>query len=317
MFDLIVDRVPATLLLMVTAIAWRIVLGVLLGVAAARRSGGWLDSVGLGAGAARLRDAAVLARADADRAVLDHLGVLPSGGMMTIGTGMSAGARALDIARHCCCRRSRSALFYARGLCAPDARLDARGLHATITSRRRARRGCRKRASPGRMPLRNALLPVVTLAGVQIGHLLGGSILVETVFGWPGLGRLVFDALLQRDLNCCSASCSFVGGRRAGQSRRSTCSTACSIRGSCTNERAVAAFWAQLSAATARRLAAGGRARPRAGAALVGPLLYPVDPFDMVGRPSEFAFGELPARHRRGGPRHPGRPPPRRRACRC
>jgi len=49
--------------------------------------------------------------------------------------------------------------------------------------------------------LRNALLPVVTLAGVQIGHLLGGSVLVETVFGWPGLGRLVFDALLQRDLN--------------------------------------------------------------------------------------------------------------------
>jgi len=36
---------------------------------------------------------------------------------------------------------------------------------------------------------------------VQIGHLLGGSVLVETVFGWPGLGRLVFDALLQRDLN--------------------------------------------------------------------------------------------------------------------
>jgi peptide/nickel transport system permease protein len=42
---------------------------------------------------------------------------------------------------------------------------------------------------------------VVTLAGVQFGHLLGGSVLVETVFGWPGLGRLVFDALLQRDLN--------------------------------------------------------------------------------------------------------------------
>lgn len=48
---------------------------------------------------------------------------------------------------------------------------------------------------------RNALLPVVTPAGVQFGHLLGGSILVETVFAWPGLGRLVFDALLQRDLN--------------------------------------------------------------------------------------------------------------------
>jgi len=48
---------------------------------------------------------------------------------------------------------------------------------------------------------RNALLPVVTLGGVQIGHMLGGSILVETVFGWPGLGRLLFEGLLQRDLN--------------------------------------------------------------------------------------------------------------------
>ena len=47
--------------------------------------------------------------------------------------------------------------------------------------------------------LRNALLPVVTLAGIQAGHLIGGSILVETVFAWPGIGSLAFDALLQRD----------------------------------------------------------------------------------------------------------------------
>ena len=47
--------------------------------------------------------------------------------------------------------------------------------------------------------LRNALLPVVTLAGVQAGQLIGGSVLVETVFAWPGIGRLAFDALLARD----------------------------------------------------------------------------------------------------------------------
>ena len=41
----------------------------------------------------------------------------------------------------------------------------------------------------------------MTVAGLQLGHLLGGSVLIETVFGWPGLGRLVFDALLQRDVN--------------------------------------------------------------------------------------------------------------------
>ena len=49
--------------------------------------------------------------------------------------------------------------------------------------------------------LRNALLPVVTMAGVQAGNLIGGSIVVETVFGWPGIGTLAFNALQSRDLN--------------------------------------------------------------------------------------------------------------------
>jgi peptide/nickel transport system permease protein len=49
--------------------------------------------------------------------------------------------------------------------------------------------------------LRNALLPVVTMAGVQAGNLIGGSIVVETVFGWPGIGTLAFNAVQSRDLN--------------------------------------------------------------------------------------------------------------------
>ena len=49
--------------------------------------------------------------------------------------------------------------------------------------------------------LRNALLPVVTLAGLQAGKLVGGAVLTETVFAWPGIGRLMFDALVQRDYN--------------------------------------------------------------------------------------------------------------------
>jgi peptide/nickel transport system permease protein len=48
---------------------------------------------------------------------------------------------------------------------------------------------------------RNALLPVLTMVGLQAGALLGGAVLVETVFSWPGLGRLAFDAILRRDLN--------------------------------------------------------------------------------------------------------------------
>jgi len=49
--------------------------------------------------------------------------------------------------------------------------------------------------------LRNALLPVVTLAGVHAGTLVGGAVLTETVFAWPGIGRLMYEALIQRDYN--------------------------------------------------------------------------------------------------------------------
>jgi len=47
----------------------------------------------------------------------------------------------------------------------------------------------------------NAMLPMVTMLGVQISTILGGSVIVETVFGWPGLGRLTYDALVARDVN--------------------------------------------------------------------------------------------------------------------
>ena len=47
--------------------------------------------------------------------------------------------------------------------------------------------------------LRNALIPTVTIVALQIGTFLGGNMIVETVFGWPGLGRLVVDAIQRRD----------------------------------------------------------------------------------------------------------------------
>jgi peptide/nickel transport system permease protein len=49
--------------------------------------------------------------------------------------------------------------------------------------------------------LRNALLPMVTLVGLQAGTMLGGSVVVESVFALPGLGRLAYEAVVQRDLN--------------------------------------------------------------------------------------------------------------------
>jgi peptide/nickel transport system permease protein/oligopeptide transport system permease protein len=60
-------------------------------------------------------------------------------------------------------------------------------------------KGLSKRAVILRHALKNALIPIVTLSGLQMGQLMGGAILTETVFGWPGLGRLMVRAIFARD----------------------------------------------------------------------------------------------------------------------
>jgi peptide/nickel transport system permease protein len=74
----------------------------------------------------------------------------------------------------------------------------AKGLNATSVLTRHA--------------LRNMLIPVVTVAGIQMGNLLGGAVIVETVFGWPGIGRLLVDAIFQRDYPLVQASILFITG---------------------------------------------------------------------------------------------------------
>ncbi|HUZ02641.1 MAG TPA: nickel ABC transporter permease [Thermomicrobiaceae bacterium] len=71
-------------------------------------------------------------------------------------------------------------------------------LHADFVRTARAK-GLRDTPILVRHALRNALIPVVTLAGLQIGFLLGGAVIVEVVFSWPGVGRLVVDAINNRD----------------------------------------------------------------------------------------------------------------------
>jgi ABC-type dipeptide/oligopeptide/nickel transport system permease component len=60
-------------------------------------------------------------------------------------------------------------------------------------------KGLRERVVTLRHALRNALIPTVTIAGIQLGYLLGGSLVVETVFAWPGIGRLMIDSIQIRD----------------------------------------------------------------------------------------------------------------------
>ena len=74
--------------------------------------------------------------------------------------------------------------------------LDVLGLDYVRTARAK---GVTERRVVGRHALRNALLSVVTVLGLQLGSLLGGSIVIEQVFGWPGIGRLSLAAIQQRD----------------------------------------------------------------------------------------------------------------------
>ena len=198
--ELIVDRLPATLLLMVTATVLALGVGIALGVAAARRQGSWLDNV--------ISVSALLVYATPAfwlglmLIVLFSikLDLLPSGGMMQIGASKNAFAHALDVAKHLILPAATLGLFYVAiyTRLMRASMLEVYSLDFITTARAK---GLSEGTIAWTHALRNALLPVVTLAGVQVGHLLGGSVLVETVFGWPGLGRLVFDALLQRDLN--------------------------------------------------------------------------------------------------------------------
>jgi len=198
--DLILDRLPATLILMISAIFIAVVAGIGLGVAAARREGTVADNA--------ISVSALIVYATPSfwlglmLIVLFSikLDVLPSGGMMQIGAGLTGLAHVLDVTWHLILPAMTLGLFYVAiyTRLMRASMLEVYGLDFIVTARAK---GLSEGSVAWTHAVRNALLPVVTLAGVQIGHLLGGSILVETVFGWPGLGRLVFDALLQRDLN--------------------------------------------------------------------------------------------------------------------
>jgi peptide/nickel transport system permease protein len=126
------------------------------------------------------------------------LGWLPSGGSGTIGSAKKGLNLILDNARYMVLPATSLALFYV----AIYARL-TRASMLEVKSQDFVRTAEAKGVSPFgvtvRHVLRNALIPITTLAGMHIGSMLGGAVVVETVYSWPGLGRLAFEAVMGRD----------------------------------------------------------------------------------------------------------------------
>jgi peptide/nickel transport system permease protein len=196
--DLVLGRLPATLLLMGAALLVSSVAGVLLGVACGRRPGSATDSSLLVLGLIGYSLPVFWLGQLLLMALSLKLDWFPTQGMRSLTVGLSPLARGLDVLHHL----ALPALTLATRYLALNVRLtraslvEVSGMEYLQTARAK---GLAEGVVIYKHALRNALLPVVTMIGLNVGHLVAGAVLTETVFAWPGLGRLIFDAILHRD----------------------------------------------------------------------------------------------------------------------
>jgi peptide/nickel transport system permease protein len=198
--DLIIDRFWPTLLLMACTIFIAITFGILLGLMASTRLNTWKDTaISI---FALITYATPLFWVGLMMIVVFsiYLGWFPTSGMENVAAFYEGFDRFVDIARHLVLPTITLSLFYlalyTRMMRA--SMLEQYGQDYVVTARAK---GLTERRITFVHVVRNALLPVVTMAGVQVGALIGGSVIVESVFAWPGLGMLAFESLFARDLN--------------------------------------------------------------------------------------------------------------------
>jgi peptide/nickel transport system permease protein len=196
----IFERLPATLLLMTASLSFAFFFGLLFGVIAARRVNSWPDTVISTLGLLFYATPSFWFGLMAIVLFSVHLQWLPAGGFGDVAMGYTGARRVLDIAWHLVLPTLTLGLIflaiYLRIMRA--SMLEVLTLDFVRTARAK---GLDETRVVVRHVLRNAMLPMVTLIGLQAGTMLGGSVVVESVFSLPGLGRLAYEAVVQRDLN--------------------------------------------------------------------------------------------------------------------
>ena len=198
--SVIAERLPVTLLLMASSLSFAFAAGMALGVIAARRVNRWPDTLISTLGLIFYATPSFWFGLMGIVLFAVQLGWLPSGGYEEIGAGLTGLGRAGDIAVHLLLPTATLALIYL----ATYLRIMRASMLEVMTQdfiRTARAKGLGETAIVVRHALRNALLPMVTLLGLQVGAMLGGSVVVESVFALPGLGRLAYEAVVQRDLN--------------------------------------------------------------------------------------------------------------------
>ena len=191
----IAERFPKTLLLAASAMILAAVLGITIGVISARFPGGWLDRLSLGAAYLGISFPVYWVGLLLILLFAVTLRWLPPSGYGRV-EYLVLPALALG---------SRSIAFLAR--VTRSSMLEVLSSDFVRTARAK---GLVERAVVVRHALRNALIPVITVLGLDFGYYLTGSILTETIFSWPGLGRYVVNAISRRDLPAIQGSVLFL-----------------------------------------------------------------------------------------------------------
>ena len=197
-FELILDRFPATLLLMGSQYILSIIFGIALGVISSRRPNMFLDNC---ITVFSLASFAIPVFWLGQMSILIfgyHLNWFPIQGMVNFREGYTGINYVFDVAYHLCLPLLTLTLYnfalilrLTRG-----SMLQINGQEFIKVARSK---GLSERTILLKHALRNALLPVVTVIGLELRALIAGAVLTETVFAWPGLGRLTFDAIHARD----------------------------------------------------------------------------------------------------------------------
>ena len=197
--DLILERMGPTLLLTLSAFLIALIGGIVFGAVAGRRHGTWSDTL-ISLAALIFYATPVFWLGLMLVLVFSiELGWLPAFGYASIrAASLSRLDYALDVAAHLALPAITLATIYM----AVYTRL-MRASVIEVAQEDFVKTARAKGLSEGeimrRHILRNSAIPIVTFAGLQVGAMFGGAVVVETVFSWPGLGRLTFDAVTQRD----------------------------------------------------------------------------------------------------------------------
>lgn len=196
--DLILEKLPATLLLVITSQILALIIGVLLGVFSARNPNGIASYVvtflALFGYAAPVFWTGILLLI----AFSLKIPLFPVAGMIDVTVEGGFFVRALDIAHHMVL----PAITLASIFLALYSRLCRASMLEVLGSdyvRTAKAKGLAEREVVFKHALKNALSPVVTLAGLQFSAVVSGAVLVETVFSWPGLGTLALQSIIARD----------------------------------------------------------------------------------------------------------------------